>query len=53
VLPVFVLLELQWGLVAGGIADVGGFLVIIALLGMLTGVLRYTGRLDAPEGVTK
>ena len=53
VLPVFVLLELQWGLVAGGIADVGGFLAIIALLGMLTGVLRYTGKLDAPEGATK
>jgi len=53
VLPVFVLLELQWGLLAGGIADVGGLLVIIALLGMLTGVLRYTGRLDTPESMTK
>lgn len=47
VLPVFVFLEIEWGLVAGGIADVGGLLIIIALLGMLVGVLRHTGRLDA------
>jgi hypothetical protein len=40
VLPVFVLLELRFGLVAGGIADAGGLLVIIALIGMLAGVLR-------------
>ncbi len=50
ILPVFVFLEIKWGLVAGGIADVGGLLVIIALLGMLVGVLRYTGRLDAEGG---
>jgi hypothetical protein len=47
VLPVFVLAELRLGLVAGGIADAGGLLVIIALVGMLTGVVRYTGSLDA------
>lgn len=46
-LPVCVLLELRFGLFAGGIADFGGLLVAIALLGMLTGVLRYTGRIDA------
>ena len=40
VLPVFVLLELKFGLVAGGIADFGGLLVIIALIGTLVGVLR-------------
>jgi hypothetical protein len=40
VLPVFVLLELRVGLAAGGIADAGGLLVIIALIGMLVGVLR-------------
>lgn len=40
VLPVFVLLELRFGLVAGGIADAGGLLVIVALIGMLVGVLR-------------
>lgn len=50
ILPVFVLLEIEWGLVAGGIADVGGLLVVIALIGMLVGVLRYTGKLDAEKG---
>jgi hypothetical protein len=50
ILPVFVFLELYFGLVSGGIADVGGLLVIIALAGMLVGVLRYTGRVDAAEG---
>ncbi|MFQ5776413.1 MAG: hypothetical protein ACE5IP_00230 [Terriglobia bacterium] len=49
-LPVFVLLELRWGLVAGGVADVGGLLVILALFGMLAGVLRYTGKVDAIHG---
>jgi len=47
ILPVAVLAELRFGLVAGGIADVGGALVIASLAGMLAGVLRYTGRLDA------
>lgn len=50
VLPVFVPLELRWGLLAGGIADAGGALVVIALLAMLIGILRYTGQLDSqPE----
>lgn len=53
ILPVFVLLELKWGLVAGGIADIGGLLVIIALLGMLVGVLRHTGSLDSHSGVAR
>jgi hypothetical protein len=46
ILPVFVYRELQWGLVAGGIADIGGLMVIVALVGMLVGVVRYTGSLD-------
>lgn len=50
VLPVFVLLELQLGLVAGGIADAGGLLVIVALIGMLAGVLRKTGQPDSRGG---
>ena len=50
-LPVFVFLELRIGLIAGGIADVSGLLVIVALIGMLTGVLRYTGQVDAPGTV--
>lgn len=49
-LPLFVLLELRLGLLAGGLADFGGLLVIIALLAMWIGVLRYTGRLDATTG---
>ena len=49
-LPFFVLMELRWGLIAGGIADAGGLLVAIALGGMLTGVVRYTGGLDAGGG---
>jgi hypothetical protein len=47
ILPVFVLCEIRFGLVAGGIADLGGLLVALALLGMLVGVIRYTGTLDA------
>jgi hypothetical protein len=47
ILPVFVLLELRLGLVASGIADAGGLLVAVALVGMLAGIVRYTGRLDA------
>jgi hypothetical protein len=46
-LPVCVLLELKYGLIAGGLADIGGLLVIVALLAMWIGVLRYTGHLDA------
>ena len=49
VLPVFVLLELKFGLLAGGIADVGGLAVVVALSGMMVGILRYTGNLDAKE----
>ncbi len=50
ILPVFVLLELKLGLVAGGIADLGGLLVVVALVGMLVGVLRYSGHLDPAPG---
>ncbi len=52
ILPVFVLLELNFGLVAGGIADAGGLLVVIALIGMLAGILRHSGRMDAEEAIT-
>jgi len=49
-LPVCVLLEMKFGLVAGGLADFGGLLVIFALLAMWIGILRYTGELDAAVG---
>jgi hypothetical protein len=52
-LPLFVLLELNLGLVAGGIADIGGLLVVVALVGMLVGILRYGGRLDAADGAVR
>jgi hypothetical protein len=45
-LPVCVLLELRFGLLAGGLADVGGLMVIVALLAMWIGIVRYNGRLD-------
>lgn len=46
VLPVCVFLELRYGLLAGGLADIGGLLVIVALLAMWIGILRYTGQFD-------
>ncbi|HEX3585400.1 MAG TPA: hypothetical protein VH024_05360, partial [Candidatus Angelobacter sp.] len=50
-LPVCVLMEMKFGLLAGGIADIGGLLVILALLAMWIGILRYTGSVDAmPSG---
>jgi hypothetical protein len=50
ILPVFVLLELKLGLLAGGIADLGGLMVVVALIAMLVGVLRYSGGIDAQSG---
>jgi hypothetical protein len=43
-------MELRFGLVAGGLADIGGLLVIVALLAMWIGILRYTGQLDSRAG---
>jgi hypothetical protein len=45
-LPVCALFELRFGLFAGGLADVGGLMVIVALVAMWIGIVRYTGRLD-------
>jgi len=49
ILPVFVLLELKLGLLAGGVADIGGLMVMVSLVGMLVGILRYSGGLDFAE----
>jgi hypothetical protein len=46
-LPVCVLLEIKYGLITGGLADLAGLLIIFALLAMWIGILRYTGELDA------
>ncbi len=48
-LPVCVLLEMKFGLTAGGLADIGGLLVIVSLLAMWVGILRHAGRLDAGD----
>jgi hypothetical protein len=47
ILPVCVLFELRYGLLAGGLADFGGFLVIVALVAMWVGIARYIGELDS------
>jgi len=41
-----VLLERRFGLLAGAAADIGGLLVIVALLAIWIGILRYTGSID-------
>ncbi len=46
-LPIAVFAEQWFGLLAGGVADIGGLLVIVALCGMLAGVLRHTGKVDS------
>jgi hypothetical protein len=50
ILPVFVRLELNLGLVAGGIADIGGLMVIISLIAILVGVVRHSGNMDTASG---
>jgi len=52
-LPVCVFLELPYGLLAGAFADIGGLLVVFALLAMWIGILRYTGHLDASISETR
>jgi hypothetical protein len=52
VLPVCVLLELRFGLVAGGMADIGGLIVIIALFAMLVGIWRYADKFDSAAGLS-
>lgn len=49
-LPVAVLLELKFGLLAGAVADTCGLLMIVALVAMLFGLLRHSGRSDALGG---
>jgi hypothetical protein len=47
ILPVCVLFELKFGLYAGGLADFGGAMVIVALVAMWVGISRYAGLLDS------
>jgi len=48
-LPVAIYSELWFGLLAGGVADFAGLMVILAMFGMLIGVWRQTGKMDAKE----
>ena len=49
-LPAGILLEIPYGIVGSVIADSAGFLVIVSLMAMLFGLLRYTGASDAGTG---
>lgn len=49
VLPVAVYAEMRYGLLAGGVADFAGLMVIVALFGMFIGVLRHSGKVDAAQ----
>jgi len=49
-LPVCVLLEMKYGLVAGGVADFGGLLVIFALLAMMDRDFAVHRGVDAAAG---
>jgi len=46
-LPICVLLEFALGRIAGGMADFSGAAAIVALLAMLTGLVRRTGARDS------
>ena len=51
-LPVCVFLATRYGLQAAAFADISGALVLIALLAMAFGVVRYTGVADHEAGQT-
>ena len=53
ILPVFVLLELKLGWLAGALADIGGLMVLVSLIGMLVGILRYSGSLDIRDSAVQ
>ena len=48
-LPIAIYSEMWFGLLAGGVADFAGLMVILAMFGMFFGVLRHTGKMDAEE----
>jgi hypothetical protein len=52
ILPVCVLFELRFGLLAGALADFGGLLVVVALLAMWIGIVRHARSLDADAEMT-
>jgi len=48
-LPIAIYSEMWFGLLAGGVADFAGLMVILAMFGMFFGVLRHTGKMDVQE----
>ena len=51
-LPVGILLEINFGIIGSIVADFFGFTMIVALVAMLFGLLRYTGASDAQGGAS-
>lgn len=50
ILPAAVYAEMWYGLLAGGVADFAGLMVIVSLFGMFIGVVRHSGKVDAGMG---
>ena len=48
-LPFFIFNSTIFGLVSNASADLSGFVILVALVAMLAGVVRYSGVLDMPE----
>jgi len=51
ILPIAVLSELKFGILAMILADVSGLIIIISLFAMFVGVLRHTGKQDSTSGM--
>ena len=51
-LPVAVQSDIWSGLYWGAVADLAGFITVIALCGMMLGVIRHTGAMDARGGAS-
>jgi len=51
-LPIGILMEINFGIVGSVVADFFGFTMIVSLMAMLFGLLRYTGARDAQKGDT-
>ena len=49
-LPLGILLEIKLGIIGSILAAFFGFTMIVSLMAMLFGLLRYTGASDAEQG---
>jgi hypothetical protein len=52
-LPIGIFLEINFGIIGSILADFFGFTMIVALMAMLFGLLRFTGASDAQRGEDK